>query len=47
MVRTIWRSYFGVFAGMVAMVLLCAVASASGAAAGDTRSYLINARVRI
>jgi Tol biopolymer transport system component len=36
MVRTIRRSYFGVFAGMAAMVLLCVLAGSSGAAAGDT-----------
>jgi hypothetical protein len=36
MVRTIRRSYFGVFAGLAAMVLLCVLAGTSGAAAGDT-----------
>jgi Tol biopolymer transport system component len=36
MVRTIRRSYFGVFAMLVAMVLLCVLADTSGAAAGDT-----------
>ena len=36
MVRTIRRSYFGQFALIAAMVLLCVMATSSGAAAGDT-----------
>lgn len=36
MVRTIRRSYFGLFAVIATMVLLCVMATSSGAAAGDT-----------
>src|SRR5829696_9195268 len=36
MVRTIRRSYFGLFAVIAAMVLLCVLATSSTAAAGDT-----------
>src|SRR3712207_3259123 len=36
MVRTIRRSYFGVFTVLAAMVLLCVLAGTSAAAAGNT-----------